>query len=80
MSLQQIGCTYDDVVVVALRHPKWFWLNDHDLTQQRYRNAIGALDHLFTNIYPGLLVFLNQTINQSTINHLLLKIYSKEKC
>ena len=54
-SLQQISCTYDDVVVVAMQYSAWSSLNNYDLTQERYRVSTESLGFLSTNIYPGML-------------------------
>ena len=53
---QNAGCTYYDMFTEALQYSWWSSLNDYNLIQQRYRDAVDSLDHLCNNIYPGILL------------------------
>jgi len=51
--VQHQGCTFHDLFTQVLQYGHWSWYNMYDWTQQRYREAIEALQHLCNNIEPG---------------------------
>ena len=59
---QTVGCTYQDMFTEALQYPSWSDFSDNDLTQQRYCEATDSLSHLCNNVYPGILLIIQDTL------------------
>jgi len=53
-AVQSDGCTFYDLFTDVLKYPQWRQFLTDDITQQRYREAVDSLQHLCTNIEPGI--------------------------
>ena len=54
-SVQREGCTFYDLFIEVLQYREWQWLNTNDFTQQRYKEGIDSVNHLCSNILPGII-------------------------
>jgi len=53
-NIQAEGCTFYDLFTQVVKHLSWYQFNMYDGNQQRYNEAIDSLQHLCSNIEPGL--------------------------
>ena len=52
-NLQDNNCTFADTAAEALQYSAWsYFITDHNVIDQSYNEAAGALRHLCINIYP----------------------------
>jgi len=53
-NVQAEGCTFYDLFTRVLKHSSWSQFNTYDGNQQRYNEAVDSLQHLCSNVEPGL--------------------------
>jgi len=53
-AVQSEGCTFYDLFTQVLQYSRWSQFYVFDVNQQRYREAVESVQHLCTNIEPGI--------------------------
>jgi len=61
-AVQREGCTFSDLFTQVLQYSRWSQFNTYDVTQQRYTEALDSLQHLCTNIEPGMNSLLDRLV------------------